>query len=436
MARGSFSLRRLTEYLDEGREAFGRPLSLGTTNEADLAGHYPYNPERFRVFVNGERQLLQYGSVAEYEDVVDGHRLKPQSAGDVVTMETAEMYRYVVQYVVEWSAALQLSQQLQAGEALIFGYGDADLANSADDFPGPAADGWFWHWHSGLDANEVRLAEYRNGTTVDETVVELEKDVTVWKRLAGETNWYNVGNTRFVETYTGTYDDVESSQRNDTVARTSVDDGKGPQTANKQVQLSIKAEAGAGSLEAELGSVGVRTLGDVGAITREKTYSFTASVSATGTWVPIAALRIDPDRDIVNVQVKNTDVTEFGGDGDVTVMPMAVDPQNALTDGGSQPTDWSAPVELNPTNSVVETSASVDQIPDATGTVSTSAADPGGYQLGFGSRYSSGTGSKTTVSSGSATRKREISSRDVCVFLANASVAGDVTVEVITEQDW
>jgi hypothetical protein len=416
--------------IEEWQDAFGKQVST-TTNEADLAAHYPYSPERLRVFVNGTRQFPEYESVTEYQDTIDGRRLRPQSAGDTVTLATAERYRYVVQYVIEWSAALQTTHELQSGDAVTLAYGDADLTNSADGTPGPNADGWIWYWNSSHPGTSVTLSEYRAGTEVDAETVSLEKGLTTWGRVAGETNWYNVGNTEFIETYT-----QDGAQKNPTVGKTSVDDDKGPQTANKPVQLSVTAEAGAGSLEAELGSVGVRTLGSVDPIQRQKTHSFTAALGTTGTWVPIHALRVDPDREIINTQLANTYVTKFSGSGDVRVMPIAVAPENALDGTGSQPTDWATPPEHSVANSVIETTSSIDQFPDDTGTVGTSAADPGGYQLGFGSRYSSGLGSKTSISSGPQTQKRQVSARDVCVFLAYSDTTGDITVEVITEQEW
>lgn len=418
--------------VEEWTDAFGK-LVADTTNEADIAGHYPFSPERLRLFVNGTPQLLQYGTSAAYTSLPDSHQLTPQSAGDVVTMETAEKYRYVVQYVTEWSAALSVSQSLQSGDAVTFGYGNADLENSSDDFPGPAADGWFWHWHSGLDGTDVRLAEYRDGEARDEVIASLEKGPTIWKRLSTETNWYNVGNSVFTETFSD-----EGDQTNQIVGQTSVDNDKGPQSPNQAVQLSIKAESGVGGLSAELGSVGVRTLGDVSAITREKTNEFTATISTTGTWVPVLAMRVDPDRPTVNTQIKNTDIVEFSGSGDVRLMPIAVAPSKAADTNGNALTDsdFSTPEEQSPMNSVLEVSSAVAQFPDSTGAVVTSATNPGGYQLGFASSHSSGSGSKTQTASGGTTRKRQLTDRDICVVLAKADVTGDVTSEIITEQDW
>lgn len=416
----------MSNPIDEWTDAFGKQVAV-TTNEADIAGHYPFNPERWRLLVNGSRGFVQYENVDEYTDIVDAHQLTPQASGDVVRLETAEKYRYVVQYVIEWSAAFQVNQALQPGDAIVLGYGDPDLENSTDDHPGPAADGWFLHWHSGLDDKAVRLAEYRSGEAVSETTVDTVKSLQDWVRYAAETNWYNVGETEFVETFT---EAEGSDQRNRKLGKVGPPDGKGPEQANQSICASVKAGDGAGSLTLEVGSVGLRTLGQVGPITRQKTHTFNASISTTNTWVPIHAFRIDPDRDLVNTQIADTDIVEFSGSGDVRVIPIAVDPSKVDASG------WSTPPELSPTNSIVEVAGSVTTIPDQTGTTGGSASNPGGYQLGFSSWHSSGSGSKTSVSSGSATRKRQLSHGDVCVLIANATASGEVTGEIVTEQDW
>jgi hypothetical protein len=430
--------------IPEWSDAFGNQVALGTTNEADIAGHYPYNPERWRVFVNGTRQFIQYdASVPEFTDSVDTHDLTPQASGDVVRMATTERFRYVVQYVIEWSGALRTSQALEAGDAVVFGYGDPDLVNSTDDFPGPAADGWFFHWHADLDAQEVRIAEYRNGEVKSEDVVATENELTDWGRWAGNTNWYNVGETDFSETYT---EDVGNDQRNPSLGKTSAPKEKGTQSANKPIGLSVKVGSAstAGSLTAELGSVGLRTLGQVDGIIRTKIASETLTVSngTDGTYEPLMALRIDPEREIVNVQALSLDPVEFTGSGDVQLLGIAVDEQKTDADFDDPEDDGTdpgpaAPIEHNSTNSVIQYTKDITTFPDSTGSTVSTATNPGGYQIAHGTYYTSGTGSKTReFTTDGRTSKRQISDRDVMVILANAAATGDVTLEYGTEQDW
>lgn len=418
----------------EYEDAFGRPVQLNIQNVVDLAGHYDYSPERYRVFVNGSRQQIQYGSVTEFEDTVDSFLLKPQSNGDVVTMETAEIFRYAVQYVIEWSAAAQVNQPLQSGDAVTLAYGDADLENSGDDTPGPSADGWMFVKNSSLDSDEIRISQYRAGTRQDTTVVSGVQGLESWIRRAAEVNYYSVGASDFEETYTSF-----GTQLNETVGSTSKDGGKGPEIGNHPVQLSVKAgSSGAGSFELEVGSIGVRTLGDIEPIVRPKAAAFTATIDTTGSFVALDAIRTDPDRDLVTTKLRELNVLEYSADDDVVILAQSF-AQSKLADSGGNDivdADFSAPTEHSTTGSVIQTTSAVDQFPDETGTVGTLASNPGGHQVGYGSLYTSGKGSKTSQTQGIQQVKRPVSERDIVVFLGKSGTMGDVTIEYSTTQQW
>jgi hypothetical protein len=418
----------VTDILTRNRDDFDKPVSLSTTNEADLASHYPFTPERFRVFKNGTRQFIQYGSVPEYTDTIDTHEITPQTAGDVVTFRTAEQIRYVVQYVLEWSLALKLTQPLQAGEILTVGFGDADLANTTDNTPGPNADGWIVYQNGSMSETEAVIGEFRNGTAVDETRVEFENLFQTFGRLGGKTNWYNVGPTTVEESYT-----QDGQQLNEELGAVSVDDGKGPARANKPVQISIKAEGGAGNLTAEIGSIGLRTIGDVNGIVRTKRSQIAnQTVGTTGAFVPVAALRVAPDKEIVSANLTDVTPTNYTGGGALKLVAFAVAPSKTDASGFESPPEESA------VNSVVEQTTNISTMPDATGTVTTNPADPGGFQLVFGSLQSDKNQSGSPVSLGKI-RKRLISQNDIAIvtaFVPTSGSTGDVTFEYGVEQDF
>lgn len=445
MPGGSFGTHRITESIAHSDDAFGNRVVQNTINNADIAGHYPYSPERWRVDVNGERQLIQYGSVAEYEDAVDVHRLQPQTSGDVVTMRTPELYRYVVGFVLEWSGAFQTNQPLGDGDVVVFGYGDPDLENATSDEPGPGADGWFFYWNSSHGEGEVTVAQYRDGVEQDAKTVQAEKPLSTFARYEGRTNWYAVGRTKFVQTWTnngtqlnGLGEDRRDTGPEDAGVSTSKDNGRSALVGNHAMTASVKAGSGAGSLVLELGSVGLKTLGDVSPIVRQKTHTWSGAPSATGAWTPVHAFRIDPGRELVNTQLTNTDIVAYEGSGDVLASIHSFDPSLVLDSNGDPLTDanYSTPESHNATNSVLEVTSDVAQVPDVNGTPQTSMANPGGYQIGYASWYASGSGSKTAVSSGSATRKRALPPGDVGVVLVNADESAEVVGESISEQDW
>jgi hypothetical protein len=435
-------LQRMEFRQQNSTDAFGNQFRLGTTNEADLAGHYSYSPERYRVFVDGTRQFIQYdGEPTQFTDNVDSFTLSPQADGEVVTLKTAERYRYVVQYVVEWSLAFQTNQDLQTGDVWVVGYGDPDLENSSDDTPGPNADGWFVYQNSSHDNDVATLAEYRGGSEVDAVDVTFEKLPQIWGRIAGKTNWYNVGETNLVETFIEK-EDGETSQRNPEIGTVGVEDGKGPERGNQSIHASVKTgSSGAGSLELEIGSIGVRTLGQVTGILRTKTFDYELSYSGTtGEFEPLLAVRVDPDRPEVNTQFSVLEPLEFSASDDLVLIAQIFDKTNVLDSGGNELVDgdFSTPNELSATNSVIETSGAVEQVVDSTGTTQTSMANPGGYQVAYGSLTASGSGGagSTGVSSRARTQKRAVPNGDIAVIMARSDSTGTINGDVQFEQDW
>lgn len=425
----------------KARDQFGRPIALNVNNVSDLSSHYDYSPERYRVFVDSgsgkTRQFIEYdGEPTEFEDTADSFKFKPQADGDVVTLETTEKFRYAVQYVIEWSAALQTNQALQSGDFVTLGYGDADVESASGADFGGSADGYFMYWDSGMGIGEVGLTQFRDGTQQSDTVVTGEQAITDWTRRGCEMNWYGVGASEFHETFTNS-----GIQENPTLGRISADDIKGPTNGNKFIQVSVKVgSSGAASLEAEVGSIGLRTFGDIRPIFRRKTDQWQGSIDATGEWVALDAIRTDPNRDLVNVQLTDVQAMEYSGSDDVLLLALSFSPSKLKKSDGSDlsGSDWSTPATHSSKGSVIERTSAVDQFPDSSGTIQTDgqAADPGGFQEGFGSLYTSGESANAARVQGGQQAKRAIYQRDVVVFLGKSSSTGTVTVEYTTEQQW
>jgi hypothetical protein len=418
----------VTDILTRNRDEFDNPVSLSTNNETDLAGHYPATPERYRLFVNGTRQFFQYNSVAEFTDTTDGFEITPQNAGDVVTFQTAERIRYVVQYVLEWSIALQLNQSLQTGEVVVVGFGDPDLANGSGTDLGPDADGWFVIHDGSMADSEARLTEYRAGTEVDGDTITFEKLWQTWGRIGATTNWYNVGPTTVEESYTS-----DGEQLNVERAQVSKDNGKGPETANKSVTVSVKAEGGAGNLTVDVGSIGARTLGNVDAIVRTKRAQIhNASIGESGVYVPLAAIRVNPNQTIVTANLTGVTPTNFTGGGALKIVALAVDTSKTDASG------FASPPEQSVSNSAIEQTESVSTLPNASGTETTNPGDPGGYQLVFGSLQSNKNQAGMPIELGKV-KKRLIAQDNIIIFagyVPSDGATGDVTFEYGVEQDF
>jgi len=414
----------LQDYqIEQSITQFDTLVADNTVNKADIGSHYDHSPERHRLYINGSRFQLQYDTTSKFEDTRDSYTLKP-AAGDVMTYKSAERFRYVVGYILEVSQALSVNQELTGDDVVVIGYGDIDLVNDR-----ASADGWFIEFNSGHGLKEGDLLIYRDGVEKVRQTVDFNRDYTEWKRYAQDLSWYNVGGNEVTETYT-----FETSQVNDEVGSTEVTGDKATITGNHRVTFAVEADSSTTGLELDCGSIGVQVLGNASPLVRAKSYTASGSHSGSGEWEPVHAFRVDPSRDRVNTQLTSMQAMKVSADTDVRLMAMAFDPSKTdLVDG-----DFSTPPEHNSDNSVVEVAddADVTQFPDASGTLVGSTLNPGGYQLGYASRYVAGTGTNQRRSESARVRKRNIYNGDFCVVLANADSAVDVTFEVETEQDW
>lgn len=411
---------RLEPILESSADSFGKLIADSTRNKLDLASHYPYSPERWRIFVDGSRVFPEYGPVSQYNHNVDVHELKP-AAGETVVMETAERPRYVVQYELASSMALSINQALASGDTVKWGLFDG-------------TDGWFFE-HTGDQAtDECTLVTLRNGTRVATNSGSIHKALTTFTRFLLLANWYNVGAQKFLQTWT----EGNGIQNNDIVGRMSRDDGRGPQVGNLPLRFEVTASGSTSGLILNAGSVATVTLGNTQGITRTKVSQHTRSIGTANTWLPILAVRTDPDRVIVNTQLIDVFLAEYSTQGDVRLLASAHDPSKVLDGADAQLTDsnYSTPPEHHRYNSTLETSTDVAKAADTDGTPVASTSSPGGFQLGYGSLYTSGQGSTFAERVMTRAQKRPIFGRDTVVIWANATATGDITFELAVEQDW
>jgi len=423
----------MTFIRDKGKEdAFGNLIADNTSNKADIASHYKFSPERWRLFKENtgtgemERQFVQYGDTTGFSDNVGSYTVVPPSGG-VGTIRTAERFRYVVGYVSEISFSFQANQSLQAGDKVVVGYGNPDLENGM-----ASADGYMIEFEPGLADNEAYFSIYRNGTVVSNggsrKLVTLEKPITTWRRFAIDFNWYNVGNVVLAETYTD-----GGEQLNPVRSKVSVDDGKGSENGNKRLHFSI--QDGGNGLELETGSASVITKGNVQEIRRFKGFwQFGETIGTADSWVPLLAFRRSPGDRNVNLQVNSLQVLDYSETDNVVLICKCFDSSN-VTFGGTD--SWGPAEHITGQNSAVETREDVDQFADDTGTLVSNTATPGGYKVARSVRTAAGGGNNTrTATSPDIDLKRSVFNGDVAVILGLSGTTGDVGYEFSVSEDW
>lgn len=387
----------------------------------DVASHYPISPERWTLRVNGTRQLPQYGSVSQYNHAGDVHELKP-SGGDTVVLETAERPRYVVQYEFAATWAAQTNQSLNSGDKVRVGLYDG-------------TDGWFLE-HNGDHADDrtCDLVTLRDGSEkIRKEGVDMDKAITKFARFKLRTGWYALTRQLWERSYS-----ENGEQVNSTIGKTSTDDERGPKVGNLPLRYEVQAAAGTSGLVFEAGSCALVNLGATKALKRTTATLEEDTIGTTGSWVPLRAYRVDPDRDIMAVQTTNLSVGEYSASDDVELLFNSFDPSKVAASGGNQlgDADFVVPEDYTGDNSVVETSSAVAQVAGSGGVVASSVAAPGGFQVARGSLFD---GAGNQVAGGdnpTGQLKRPVYSRDHVVILGKSDTTGDVAYQLRFEEDW
>lgn len=382
-------------------------------NLISVPSHYKANPERNRLFVDGQRQNFQYGFPSQYEFADDVHLLKP-NAGETVTFETAEKPPYTVQFEIEYSFAFQLNQALQ---------NDGDLFRVG---PFDSTRGYFLekdHEHDPLKADFViRRASSEVLRREDIDIEHLLTDFTLWEVV---TNWYNVGNQRWKQSFTDNF-----IQEYIEITKTSIDGGgRGPEQGNLPLRYQIQASPSTSGLILEAGSMGAMAVGDVDVRERQKGGIVQLTYGGSGDWEPIQVWRINEDKGPVQGSAAEAEVLGFTGTGDAEVALRSHDPSLVLN-GSDNPIpdgDFEYDEYRSSASSAITTATTVAKAPDENGNPVETATNPGGFLTEYAARteeggvFSTGSGEQAGVGI-----KSPIYSRDYVVAWGKAPEAGDI----------
>jgi len=396
------------------RDAFGNDVTA-RTNVLDVAAHYPYNPERHRLYVDGSRVFPEYGSVSQYTHSDDTHELSP-AAGETVTLESAERPRYVVQYELATTWAFAINQSLQSGDSIRVGLYDG-------------TDGWYMEQNGSHADDEADFVLERAGSEVyREEDLDIRIPSTVFGRLKLQTGWYDVTRQRWERSYPNNGD-----QENPVIGKFSADTSRGSRTGNLPCHFSVTASGSTTGLVLEAGSFAQVNLGTTTPQTRTKAALFEGTTTSTDVWEPVRAFRVDPDRSIVNVQLSELSALSYSADTTVKVAIYAFADSNVAFGGGDS---WGTPASWTSSNNVMQTRTDVDTIVDDSGSTSSGPTDPGGYQMGHAVLTPTGTQFQKGASSEGFEAKRNLPRDDIAVVCINAGTTGDAEYSTTWEQDW
>lgn len=412
-------------------DAFGERVTKNTQNLLNLPAHNPVNRERWRLKIDDVNQNLQYNSYPEYEKTVDAHHLTPDP-GDTVTLESAESPPYVVHYELWYSWAASVNRTLETGDVVRIGaFTDEN--------------GYFLKMNSTSGTDNAYMMVRRNGTNTKSELVSLQRTATDFTRFELRSNWYNAGEQTWLQTTTNS--SREDVQKNDVLGYTATNGNRldGPELPQLPIRFQVHRGSGSSGLELTAGSANILVAGDVNAVSRSKTDYFTEDVSQAGLWEPVAAIRLEPDASFILSELGSVDLAETSASTDFFVTAQSHDPDLVLSESGdpisTEGTGWQPPSPLSSGNSVLQFTSNVSQAANENGSVVGSTSNPGGFQVGWGSLYSSGN-KGGAASSAQQDLKRPLYGSDVIVFWVkaddegNPSFPADVSVEYVVESTY
>lgn len=430
MATGSFAWRRLAEYHDKSRDAFDNNVARRTRNELDIATQYQFSPERVRLFKDDTRQFVQYNDITGFTDAAKTWQLSP-AAGETMRIESAESATYVVNYESLGSLAYQLSRPLQDGDVFKVG-------------PRGETDGWYLEQRGAdHDATTADLKQIDGGTESTLAAdVELFKPTTTAQRIECAYNWYGIGSQKWQQTYTASDQRdnprVHDRQQNRFFAEVA-DAGFSTESGNLNLWQQVTRGSGTDPLTLDVGSMSLLTRGGIANLTRSKPQFVEISLPSTNdTWLPIYALRLNPDVPNVNARMRALTLLNYGNNTQVELVVASMSSSKTNIASG----DWQLPAYHHAQNSALQeaVASTVFEVPDDTGTQKelTSSDKFGGYSLITSAIESGGNTVSTAAEVSEAVEaKKAILSSDHIVFMARTPNAGAALRFVWSaDQDW
>lgn len=413
-------LKRQDERQERHNDVFRSQIVKNTTNESNLGAHYEYSPERWRLFkgsiASGNRLFPEYGAVPEYNHAGDYHQLIP-AAGETIIFETAERYRYIVQYELEATWAWAINQSLNTGDYVRCGYYDG-------------TNGWFLEHNGDHATDEVDLVSLRDGSEqyrVTETVSKGGFQTNT--RFGLETAWYDVSRQKWTQSFP-----KDGEQKNPEIATLSLDDQRGPQTGNLNLRFEVHASETTNNLILEAGSCALVTKGSGVDNVRTKAVFYEDSVDTADVWYPIRAYREVPDREVINNQLITANALSYSSDTNVQMAMLGFD-ETQVTFTGTD--SWGTPPIWESENNSLQTRGDVDTIVDVSNTPTSAPADPGGFQIGFSTLIpTTGAQFQKGASDAEIGAKRNLPNGDVGVLCVNAGATGTIGHAETWEQDW
>ena len=402
------------------RDVFGQEFVKNVSSQINLASSNPYNPERWRLSVDGSPAFPQYEAVSQYNHTGKRHELLP-AAGETVRLRTAERPKYVVEFesaaTMSWAASKDASG-LTGDDRIRVGRFDGD-------------DGWAMEVNAGHSEEECDLLVLRGGSVVRRKIDRyIPATLSDFVRILQKGAWYDATRHEWDISLVRREEQVNAEVGTVGMA------GEGPTTPNLPIMYEVRADASTPDLVLKAGSVSLVQYGRPSNFVRVKEHTFQDSLSVAGDFEPLYAIRKAPSYRDVEAEIMRTQILNYGTGDLFEVVIQAFRSSKVSFDGTGS---WSVPPEWSEENNTLETRTDVDQVADQNGSLTATPSNPGGYQLGYHSTIG-GLGNDTGQgASESQTEKAFLHEDDVAVILGRVVSSGtpsDATIYTKWSQGW
>jgi hypothetical protein len=408
-----------TKSIMGSTDGFGQLVTKGTRNTLDLPAFYQFSEERYRFIENGTRVQNPDADSTRFTDQDKQFLIEPE-AGDTLEFKTAEAPRYIVGS----DAAVSWSFQFLTG-----------LVDETDTFELFLGDAFEIEYDG---AGNVTFRSNENGAE------QVAEDVTPPNGLESPSrpefvfNWYAVGRAELEIDFTANNEQATT----DPVTLTVDDDWLSDDPTG---QMGFRLDVANAGIQLEAGSMAFIPQTDTTPTSRPKPHLFSESelnqVAADG-YTVVGAFRVDPDRDNVFTTVSEVQVfAEQSVDVELWLESVAPGDTDAdFLDVDDDGTDEGPlyPRNNSPSNSVIQWTPNVSTFPTRNYAL-TDTPIPTGRSNGAATQYAGGQGSGSTRTTQPLIAKRPVYPDDVVLMIGhtpNESTAADVSVSMLTEQDW
>lgn len=351
-------------------DAFGTPIFESTRTIVDQPATVPVSRERWRYYVDDGTGYTRVNNPIEdntnsFQDNPN-HFLVQCPAGEKRELRTAERATYQSGYEAEWGLAWKAVQNLSDGQVV-----RVRLIDSLRE-DGVVAE---YRNNNGTIEAEFYLqqASGKINSTGQKSFEPSQTDLTSPRIVRGYSNFYAVGKHQLTEIFCENFRQTEEDYTNirqtqETKAEIANVDDWSVESFNFHIGVEVDCLNSSNGLDVEVGTVNFKIRADTPETQREKEFRKTG-LQYEGTndnYEPVLAVRVDPERNNVPVDISGTELNQPSGNaGELVAVGVFPDEVTVNQNTGT----WAAPTDASANDTVIQVTDDVTEIIQEDGTL-------------------------------------------------------------------